>query len=109
MADPATPELIPLDLAAACLWPVSATDQRQRLRIVRSPPSPEQLAWLAQRGGHSTALDPTGTGDAQQFFARVGRTDGWADAAEVRREFGRVDCPLGASMRALEAQLARAA
>lgn len=106
MADPA---LIPLDLAAACLWPVSATDRRQRLRIVRSPPSAEQLAWLAQRGGHSTALDPVGQGDAQQFFARVGRNEGWADAAEVRREFGKVDCPLGASMRALSVHLERAA
>jgi len=105
----ADPELIPIDAAAVCLWPASPTDQRQRLRIVRSPPSAEQLAWLAQRGGHSTALDPTGKGDAQLLFARIGRTDGWADAAEVRREFGKVDCPLGASMRALDAQLARAA
>ena len=109
MADHAAPKLIPLDLAAACLWPVSATDRRQRVRIVRSPPSPEQLAWLAQRGGHSTALDPTGKGDAQLLFARIGRTDGWADAVEVRAEFGKVDCPLGAYMRALSAQLERAA
>lgn len=109
MADPATPELIPLDLAAACLWPVSATDQRQHVRIVRSPPSPEQLAWLAQRGGRSTIPDPTGTGDAQLLFARVGRTDGWADAAEVRAEFGKLDTEFGAGMRRLSQQLERAA
>lgn len=106
MADPA---LIPLDLAAACLWPVSATDRRQRVRIVRSPPSAEQLAWLAQRGGRSTILDPTGKGDALVLFQRVGRNEGWADAAEVRAEFGKLDCDLGASMRALSAQLERAA
>ena len=109
MADHAAPKLIPLDLAAACLWPVSATDQRQRLRIVRSPPSAEQLAWLAQRGGHSTALDPTGTGDAQLLFGRVGRHEGWADAAEVRTEFGKLDTEFGASMRRLSQQLERAA
>lgn len=109
MADTGADGLIPLDAAAACLWPVSATDQRLRLRIVRSPPSAEQLAWLAQRGGRSTILDPTGKGDAQLLFARVGRHEGWADAEEVRREFGKVDCPLGASMRALSVQLERAA
>ena len=105
----ADPELIPLDAAAVCLWPVSATDQRQHVRIVRSPPSPEQLAWLAQRGGRSTIPDPTGAGDAQLLFARVGRTDGWADAAEVRAEFGKLDTEFGAGMRRLSQQLERAA
>lgn len=109
MADHAAPKLIPLDLAAACLWPVSATDPRQRVRIVRSPPSPEQLAWLAQRGGRSTIADPTSRGDALLLFQRIGRNEGWADAAEVRAEFGKLDCDLGASMRALSAQLERAA
>lgn len=106
MADPA---LIPLDAAAVCLWPASAKDQRMRVRIVRSPPSPEQLAWLAQRGGQTTIADPTSRGDALLLFQRVGRNEGWADAAEVRGEFGKLDCDLGASMRALSAQLERAA
>ena len=105
----ADPELIPLDAAAVCLWPISATDHRLHLRIVRSPPSAEQLAWLAQRGGRTTIPDPTGKGDALVLFQRVGRAEGWADAAEVRAEFGKLDCDLGASMRALSAQLERAA
>lgn len=105
----ADPELIPIDAAAVCLWPASPTDQRLRVRIVRSPPSPEQLAWLAQRGGRTTIPDPTGKGDALLLFQQVGRSEGWADAAEVRAEFGKLDCDLGASMRALSTQLERAA
>ena len=57
----------------------------------------------------AAALGPTGKGDALLLFQRVGRNEGWADAAEVRAEFGKLDCDLGASMRALSVQLERAA
>ncbi len=106
MADAA---LIPLDAAVACIWPVSATDARLRLCIVRSPSTPAQRAWLAERGGYCTILDPTSTGDARLFWESAGRATGWADAAELRREMGKVDCAAGQYFRLIAEQVGDAA
>lgn len=104
MADDA-PALIPLDAAAALIWPVSADDPRLRLRIVRSPSTPEQREWLAKRHGYATILDPTGSGDARLFWQGHGREPGWHDAEEIRREFGKVDDECGAYFRTIAAHL----
>ncbi len=107
MADAATeaPALIPLADAVACLWPVSADDKRLHLRILPGPPTEAQRAWLAKRNGRTTILDAGGQGDARAFWIATGNAEGWADAAELRREFGKVDCDLGRYMRTIGAQL----
>jgi hypothetical protein len=97
--------LIPLDAAVACLWPVSATDARLRLRILPGRPDEAQRAWLAQRNGYATILDPTSTGDARLFWQQRGREAGWADAAELRREMAKLDCDAGAYFRLIAEQL----
>jgi hypothetical protein len=103
MAD--APALIPLDAAVACLWPVSATDARLRLRILPGRPDEAQRAWLAARNGRATILDPTSTGDARNFWEGHGKAEGWADAAEIRREMGKVDCAAGAYFRLIASQV----
>jgi hypothetical protein len=101
--------LIPLNDATVCLWPVSATDGRLHLRIVAGELTPEQRAWLAKRDGRATILDPTGSGDARNFWQLLGRHPGWADAAELRAEFGKLDCDLGKTMRLIQKQVGDAA
>jgi hypothetical protein len=101
--------LIPLDQAVACLWPVSAEDKRLHLRILPGPPNEAQRAWLAKRNGRTTILDPAGQGDARAFWIGVGNDTGWADAAELRRELGKVDCDLGRYMRGIAETLGDAA
>lgn len=103
MADALT--LIPLDKAVACLWPVSATDPRLHLRIVAGDLTAEQRAWLARRNGRATILDPTGSGDARNFWQLIGRDPGWADAAELRAEFSKLACDLGMYMRQIQKQV----
>lgn len=67
------------------------------------------LAWLAKRNGRATILDPTGSGDARKFWQLLGRDPGWADAAELRREFSKLDCDLGKYMRQIQQTLGEAA
>lgn len=101
--------LIPLSDAVACLWPHSAEDHRLHLRILPGPPDMAQRAWIERRGGRATILDPTGSGDARNFWQLLGRDPGWADAAELRAEFGKLDCELGRYMRTIRQQLGEAA
>lgn len=108
-ADTAAPALIALDAAVACVWPVSADDKRLRLRILPGPPTEAQRAWLAKRNGRTTILDPAGQGDARAFWIGIGNDTGWFDAAEIRREFCKVDCDLGRYMRTIAEQLGDAA
>ena len=107
MADALT--LCGLDDAVACLWPVSADDKRLHLRIVAGDLTQDQRAWLAKRNGRATILDPTGSGDARKFWMLLGKDPGWADAAELRREFAKLDCDLGKYMRQIQQQLGEAA
>lgn len=104
-----TPALIPLNDAVACLWPVSAEDKRLHLRILPGAPNEAQRAWLTKRNGRTTILDPAGQGDARAFWIGIGNAEGWADAAEIRREFCKVDCDLGRYMRTIAEQLGDAA
>jgi hypothetical protein len=103
------PALIPLDSAVACIWPVSVTDKRLHLRIEAAPLGPKRMARLVSLGGRTTILDPTGSGDARKFWQAIGRDVGWADAAELRREMGKVNCDLGKHMRQIAQQLGDAA
>ena len=105
MADDATAGLLPLDKATACVWPHSAEDQRLHLRIVAGDASAEQRAWVEARGGVVTILDALGTGDARAFWHRHGGTHGWHSAAELRAEFGKLDCDLGKYFRTIAEQL----
>ena len=97
--------LIPLDAAVACVWPHSDADPRLHLRILPGPLTSDQRAWLLARGGHTTILDPVGSGDIRQFWQLHGAQEGWHDAAEIRREFGRVDCPGGEYFRLITKQV----
>jgi hypothetical protein len=95
--------LIPLADAVACLWP--ASDGRLHLRIVRTPPTPEQRAWLAARRGYTTILDATGSGDVEGFYRSVCRDPGWAgDGEALVREWCKLDCAFGAQQRVLAKQ-----
>lgn len=91
----ADPDLIPIADARVAYWPASATDPRLQLRVIRGPLDEAQLAFLAKRGGSHALADITGTGDAQALFFALGRTHGFVSAAEVRAEFGKIDCALG--------------
>lgn len=104
-------DLIALDRATACLWPHSATDPRLHLRIIDGTPTAEQRAWLAARNGRATILDPTSSGSCRKFWQlHAGRDgQGWADAAELRRELGKIDCECGAYFRTIAQQLGDAA
>lgn len=102
-------ELIALDKATARLWPHSAEDKRLHLRIIAGDPTEAQRAWLARRNGRFTILDPSGQGDARAFWIGIGNDTGWFDAAEIRREFCKVDCDLGRYMRTIAEQLGDAA
>ena len=98
-------DLIPLDRATACLWPVSATDGRLHIRILAGDLTAEQRERLAKRHGYATILDPTGSGDARKFFEGHGRAEGWADGMEITRELAKLDCDIGRSMRATASQV----
>ena len=100
-----SPPLIALDRATACVWPHSATDARLHLRIVAGDLSAAQRAYLADRRGYATILDPTGSGDARLFWQGHGRAEGWADAAEIGREFAKLDCETGAMFRTVRGQV----
>ena len=102
-------DLIALDKAVACLWPHSADDPRLHLRIVAGQPSEAQRAWLAKRNGRTTILDPTGSGSCRKFWQLHAHAEGWADAAELRQELGKIDCECGAYFRLIAAQLGDAA
>jgi hypothetical protein len=82
----------------ACVWPVSAGDKRLRLRIEPAPLDADRMRKLASVKGYATILDPTGTGDARLFWASAGRSTGWADAAELRREMAKLDCETGVGL-----------
>lgn len=102
-------DLIPVDRATACLWPVSATDARLHLRIIAGDVSPEQRAWLHARGGRVTILDPSGSGSCRKFWQLHATAEGWADAEELRRELGKIDCECGRYFRLITEQIGRAA
>jgi hypothetical protein len=97
--------LIALDKATACVWPHSAEDERLHLRIVAGDLTAEQRAWLEAKGGRATILDPMGQGDCRVFWQGHARDVGWADAAELRREFGKLDCETGKYFRLIAEQL----
>jgi hypothetical protein len=103
MAD--APALIPLDKAVACVWPHSAEDERLHLRIVAGDLTPQQRAWLEARGGRATILDPLGQGDCRVFWQQHGGPKGWHDAAEIRRELGKIDSETGKYFRLIASQL----
>jgi hypothetical protein len=95
-------DLIPLDDAVACIWPISDTDPRMHLRILPGPPSAEQRTWVEQRGGLVQILDATGSGDAHKWWRMQILVTGWADPAAAQREMAKVDCALGKQFRAAQ-------
>lgn len=92
--------LIPIANAYLATWPEPGSGFL-RVRAFAGPITPEIRGWVDARNGSISRADMGGNIDsAQAAFMAFGRHPGWHDPAEVRREFGRIDCPLGQAFRA---------